>query len=123
MNHLTHTTLTRRSLLTAAGGALLATQLSSVGALRARAQEAGTGPIRWSLTGVSDLASLDPAKASDQQGFTVIGMLYGGLVKLDESLLVAPSLAESWTVSDDGLVYTFTLRDGITFSDGTPITA
>ena len=97
--------------------------VASSTALRVLAQEAGAGPIRWSLTGVSDLVSLDPAKASDQQGFTVIAMLYGGLVKLDESLLVVPSLAEEWSVSDDSLVYTFTLRDGIAFSDGTPITA
>jgi ABC-type transport system substrate-binding protein len=125
MKRLTDASLSRRSLL-AAGGALLATPLLSTSSLhvqvQARAQEVG-GPIRWSLTGISDLASLDPAKATDQQGFTVVGMLYGGLVKLDEDLLVAPSLAEEWSVSDDGLTYTFTLRDGITFSDGTPITA
>ena len=123
MNNFTHMHLTRRSLFAAAGGALLATQLPSTVAPHASAQEAGAGPIRWSLTGVSDLVSLDPAKASDQQGFTVIGMLYGGLVTLDESLLVVPSLAQGWSISDDGLVYTFTLRDGITFSDGTAITA
>lgn len=123
MDNLAHTSLTRRSLLVTAGGALLATQLRLFVAPGAQAQDAAAGPIHWSLTGVSDLVSLDPAKASDQQGFTVIAMLYGGLVKLDESLLVVPSLAESWSVSDDSLTYTFTLRDGIVFSDGTPITA
>ena len=35
--------------------------------------------LRWSIEGVTDLASLDPAKASDSQGFTVIYLLYGGL--------------------------------------------
>ena len=123
MDNLAHTSLTRRSLLVTAGGALLATQLRLFVAPGAQAQDAAAGPIHWSLTGVSDLVSLDPAKASDQQGFTVIAMLYGGLVKLDESLLVVPSLAESWSVSDDSLTYTFTLRDGVVFSDGTPITA
>ncbi len=117
----TETSFSRRSLL-ATSGALLATPRLFSPA-RTLAQEAGAGPIRWSLTGISDLVSLDPAKASDQQGFTVIGMLYGGLVMLDDDLLVAPSLAESWTVSEDGLTYTFTLRQGITFSDGTPVTA
>ena len=53
MNDLTHASLTRRSLLAAAGGALLAAQLPSSTTLRALAQEAGGGPIRWSLTGVS----------------------------------------------------------------------
>jgi peptide/nickel transport system substrate-binding protein/oligopeptide transport system substrate-binding protein len=122
MKHLTNAGLSRRSLL-AAGGGLLATPLLSSRTWRALAQQAGGGPIRWSLTGVTDLVSLDPAKASDLPGFTVIGVLYGGLVKLDESLQVAPSLAEEWSVSTDSLTYTFTLRNGITFSDGTPITA
>jgi ABC-type transport system substrate-binding protein len=79
--------------------------------------------IRWSIEGINDLASLDPAKASDSQGFTVIGLLYGGLVRLDGDLRVVPDLAESWTVSEDGLTYTFTLREGAAFSDGSPITA
>ncbi len=114
--------LSRRALL-AAGGAAMTTSLLPSPAGQALAQETEGGPIRWSLTGISDLASLDPATASDQQGFTVVGMLYGGLVKLDADLLVVPSLAEEWAISDDGLTYTFTLRDGITFSDGSPITA
>jgi oligopeptide transport system substrate-binding protein len=121
MKTLTNVSLNRRSLLAAAGGGLLVAPLLSSTTLRA--QQAGGGPIRWSLTGVSDLVSLDPAKASDLQGFTVIGFLYGGLVRLDEELQVVPSLASEWKISDDGLTYTFTLRDGITFSDGTPITA
>ncbi|MBZ0302285.1 MAG: peptide ABC transporter substrate-binding protein, partial [Anaerolineae bacterium] len=79
--------------------------------------------LAWSIEGVSDLVSLDPAKASDSQGFTVIGLLYGGLVRLDGQLRVVSDLAESWTVSDDGKTYTFTLRDGAAFSDGSPVTA
>jgi oligopeptide transport system substrate-binding protein len=123
MKRLTAAGLSRRSLLGVAGGALLSAPLLSLTGVRALAQEAGGGPIRWSLTGVSDLVSLDPAKASNQQDFTVVGILYGGLVRLDEKLLVAPSLAEEWSVSDDSMTYTFTLRDGIVFSDGSPITA
>ncbi len=123
MKRLTAAGLNRRSLLGVAGGALLSAPLLSLTDVRALAQEAGGGPIRWSLTGVSDLVSLDPAKASNQQDFTVVGILYGGLVRLDEKLLVAPSLAEEWSVSDDSMTYTFTLRDGIVFSDGSPITA
>lgn len=79
--------------------------------------------LRWSLEGINDLVSLDPAKASDSQGFTVIGLLYGGLVRLDGDLRVIPDLAESWTTSEDGLTYIFTLREGASFSDGSPITA
>ncbi|MEZ4668211.1 MAG: peptide ABC transporter substrate-binding protein [Anaerolineae bacterium] len=79
--------------------------------------------LRWSIEGINDLASLDPAKASDSQGFTVIGLLYGGLVRLNSELLVEPDLAESWTVSDDGLKYTFKLRADAAFSDGSSVTA
>lgn len=123
MKTLTAASLSRRTLLGAAGGALLAMPLLSSKSSRALAQDAAGGPIHWSLTGVSDLVSLDPAKASNLQDFTVIAILYGGLVKLDENLLVVPSLAAEWSVSDDSLTYTFLLREGITFSDGTPVTA
>lgn len=65
---------------------------------------------------------LDPANAADADSLFVIGYLYEGLVKLDANGL-APSLAESWTTSDDGLEFIFTLRQGVTFHDGTPFNA
>jgi ABC-type oligopeptide transport system substrate-binding subunit len=122
MEDLAHVRVNRRSFLVA-GGALLATPLLASPRSASLVEAAEGGPIHWSLTGINDLVSLDPAKASNQQDFTVVGILYGGLVKLDEKLLVAPSLAETWEISDDDLTYTFHLRAGITFSDGTPITA
>jgi oligopeptide transport system substrate-binding protein len=114
--------LSRRSVLGAAGGALLASRRPWLGPRPVLAQGAG-GTIRWSLEGINDLVSLDPVKATDAQDFTTITQLYSGLVRLDPTLKVEPDLAEKWTISDDGLVYTFTLRDGIKFSDGSPITA
>lgn len=45
------------------------------------------------------------------------------LVSLDENHQVVPWLADSWSVSDDQLTWTFTLKDGVTFTDGTPLTA
>jgi peptide/nickel transport system substrate-binding protein/oligopeptide transport system substrate-binding protein len=101
---------------------LLLAALAGVLIFPAFAQNAQT-TLTWSIEGVSDLASLDPAKASDSQGFTVIGLLYGGLVHLDANLRVVPDLADSWTVSSDGLTYTFKLREGTSFSDGTKITS
>lgn len=91
-------------------------------AIAPAAAQDSAGTLTWSLEGINDLPSLDPAKASDSQGFTVIGLIYGGLVRLDGDLRVVPDLAESWTVSDDGLTYTFTLRDDAQFSDGSPVT-
>ena len=49
--------------------------------------------------------------------------LFEGLVKLDAAGKVAPLLAKSWTVSEDGLTYTFALQPKVTFHDGTPMTA
>ncbi len=77
--------------------------------------------LRWSVEGVRDLTTLDPARITDAQGVLVAGWLFGGLVRLDAELQVVPDAA-TWTVSDDGLRYTFKLRDGLKFSDGTPVT-
>ena len=49
--------------------------------------------------------------------------LYDGLVRFDEEMNPIPDLAESWEVSEDGTVYTFKLRDGVVFHDGTPLSA
>ena len=67
--------------------------------------------------------SFNQVTASDGNFFDVAGSFSEGLVRLDADGNPQPALAESYTVSDDGLTYTFTLRDGITWSDGTPITA
>lgn len=49
--------------------------------------------------------------------------VYEGLVKLDQDGKISPLLAEKWDVSPDNKTYTFTLRKGVTFSDGAPFTA
>ncbi|GAA2904970.1 peptide/nickel transport system substrate-binding protein [Microbacterium keratanolyticum] len=50
------------------------------------------------------------------------GNVYEGLVGLSEDLEILPALASDWKVSEDGLTYTFTVREGVTFHDGTPMT-
>ncbi|WP_423494671.1 ABC transporter substrate-binding protein [Microbacterium esteraromaticum] len=50
------------------------------------------------------------------------GNVYEGLVGLSEDLEILPALASDWEISDDGLTYTFTVREGVTFHDGTPMT-
>ncbi len=49
-------------------------------------------------------------------------LIFSGLMKFDADGLPAPDLAESWAVSADGLAYTFVLRDGLTWHDGSPVT-
>ena len=53
----------------------------------------------------------------------VFPLVYDALVELGENLEIIPGLAESWDISSDGEVYTFYLRKGVKFSDGTPFTA
>ena len=51
--------------------------------------------------------------------FRILMNVYDGLVRYkDGTLEVEPALADSWTISDDGTEYTFNLRSGITFHDG-----
>lgn len=75
------------------------------------------------LNNSSDLTTLDPALAYDQNSLSVISMLFTGLVQVNDKLEVQPGLAQSWSQSKDGLTWTFILRNGLKFSDGTPLTA
>lgn len=63
------------------------------------------------------VTSLDPAFAKSQANIWAIDHLYNGLVQLDDDLNIQPSIAKSWTISDDGLTYTFNLRDDVFFHD------
>ncbi|WP_297570565.1 peptide ABC transporter substrate-binding protein [uncultured Anaerovibrio sp.] len=71
----------------------------------------------------SEPSSLDPAMTYGLTESTVELALFEGLVRMDENNVAQPALAESWDISSDGLTYTFHLRKGIQWSDGTPITA
>jgi len=64
---------------------------------------------------------LDPAFASSDAELAVINSVYDYLVDIDVDNEVVPRLATDWEVSEDGLSYTFTLADGVTFHDGTPL--
>lgn len=67
---------------------------------------------------------LDPHIITAFNSFTVVnGTIYEGLTAIDKGLRVVPGLAESWTVAADGKSYTFKLRPGVTFHDGSPMTA
>ncbi|WP_432970517.1 ABC transporter substrate-binding protein [Dactylosporangium sp. CA-233914] len=72
--------------------------------------------------GVEPTQGFDPNKAFADASVVPMAMMYETLTERDDSGKVAGSLAQSWTVSPDGKTYTFTLRKGIKFSDGTPIT-
>lgn len=63
------------------------------------------------------LTSLDPAFSKDQATMWCANQLYNGLVQIDSNLNILPSIAKSWTISNDGLNYTFILRNDVFFHD------
>lgn len=68
--------------------------------------------------------ALDPtAGAAEAIDVVVYQNVFEGLVRIDKDGAVQPGLAESWTVSDDGLNYSFKLHDGVTFHDGSAFDA
>jgi peptide/nickel transport system substrate-binding protein len=84
------------------------------------AQPAGTLVVGL----VAEPVNLDPPQVTDLNSNRVGRRIVETLVTFpDESTQVVPGLAESWTISKDGLQYTFKLRRGITFHDGTPLNA
>src|SRR3712207_2175697 len=71
-----------------------------------------------------DPAGLDPALANDGETFRVARQIFEGLVGTEPGTPdPAPLLAESWEISEDQLTYTFDLKEGVTFHDGTPFDA
>jgi oligopeptide transport system substrate-binding protein len=66
---------------------------------------------------------VDPQKSSFTSEIELLSMNYEGLTRQDESLKTVPAAAESWEFNDDGTVLTFHLREGLTYSDGSPLTA
>ena len=80
-----------------------------------------SGALNVSLPGSAD--NLDPLYSSSLFSDTVVMNCLEGLLVLQQDGSLANGCAESYTVSDDGLQYTFTLKEGLTWSDGTPLTA
>ncbi|GHV49255.1 diguanylate phosphodiesterase [Spirochaetia bacterium] len=85
-----------------------------------------TGPkeaaeMRYGLT--SEPATLDPLSPSNTaDGRSILFNVFEGLVKPDTDGNLQPAIAESWTIEQNGLVYNFTLRQGVLFHDGSAVT-
>jgi len=72
----------------------------------------------------ADAQKLDPADVDDGESVNTLAQVLEGLLAFKEGTLeVEPRLAESYVVADDGLTYTFQIREGVRFHDGTPLTA
>src|SRR5208337_4606811 len=72
----------------------------------------------------SDPRSFNPITSADIDTREITGLMYEGLVRINPiTLTPEPGLAQSWTVSPDGLVWDFSLRPGLAWSDGAAFTA
>jgi ABC-type oligopeptide transport system substrate-binding subunit len=106
---------TRRDLLV---GAPLALALAACGKKNTASKSAvllrGNGP---------DPDSLDPHKARSAESMVVLRDLFECLTRLDPNAAPAPGAAASWSVSDDGCIYTFKLREKLRWSNGDTVVA
>lgn len=82
-----------------------------------------TDPAALNIYLASEPSSLDPALTITNDGMIMLANSFEGLMTYDTDGSVIPGCAESYTVSDDGLVYTFTLRDNLKWSNGAPLDA
>lgn len=71
----------------------------------------------------ADATTLDPRVASDNPSILVLDLLFNPLVRRETNLKIEPELATEWTSSSDAKVWTFKLRNDVTFHDGTKMTA
>jgi peptide/nickel transport system substrate-binding protein len=97
--------------------------VASAGAAPEGRSEAPAGQITWGVHTTLVPSYFDPAETIIVTPFMVMYALHDGLVKPLPGKSMAPSLAESWTVSADGLVYDFVLRKGAKFHNGDSVTA
>ncbi|WP_048646719.1 ABC transporter substrate-binding protein [Nitratireductor soli] len=103
---------------------LLAAAITAAAMLLASPALSQTPPNVLVVGQIAEPKSLDPHAVTAVNDFRILVNVYDGLTRYkDATLEVEPSLAESWTISDDGKTYTFKLRQGVAFHDGTPFNA
>ena len=109
-------------LMAAAGTLSIYQLLPGLGARPARAAKRG-GHLRAAWASVSEILTLDPARINEVLEFQITSNVLSGLTHINADLIAQPDLATDWTISDNGKVYTFNLREGVRFHNGDPFTA
>ena len=102
---------------------LLASLTALVPAAPAGAADAPAGQMTWAVHTTLVPAWFDSAENIQQTPFMVLSATHDALVKPMPGKSMAPGLAESWSVSPDGLVYEFVLRKGVKFHNGELVTS
>ncbi|WP_088188820.1 ABC transporter substrate-binding protein [Desulfosporosinus sp. FKA] len=118
----------RRMMALALSATLALVSLTGCGSSSTNGSAASSGSAKGSDTLVyaqgAEPRGLDPALVDDGESAKVMSNIYEGLLKYDkDSTKVQPCLATSWDISPDGLSYTFHLRKGVKFQDGTDFNA
>lgn len=115
-----------------AAGALLALAVLPAAALPAVADDAGDSgdsagsgdPVRFTAALLNEVDSFNPFLGIEVESYEMWALTYDYLVDFAvDDLSIQPSLASEWETSDDGLTWTFTIRDDVSWSDGEPLTA
>ena len=114
--------LDRRALLSAGLGLTMAATMAACGADASTPSGAGggAGVVKWAWQLPT---TWDPVTSSAGSDVQMLALTYSSLTHIDAEGKAVPHLAEKWEYNEDGTEVTFTLRDGLTFSDGTPIDA
>jgi peptide/nickel transport system substrate-binding protein len=108
--------------MTRAAMLLAAASLAACGTT-APAPPGGSHRDRLVFAPPADATTLDPHNTTDSESDQVIMMVFETLLRFDESMRIVGGLAERWGVADDGVTWTFHLRPGVTFHDGSPFDA
>ena len=118
--------LSRRQVMAGAAGLGLVAPFARFGAIAAQDATPAVAGVPGGILRVglqADPTGLDAQKQNLTAIWHVAEQIYQGLTRIRPDLSVEPCLAESWEISEDGLTYTFKLRPGVNFHDGTPLKA
>ena len=104
---------------------IVALALAAVSVLGVAGSGSAQTPPNVLIVGqIAEPLAFDPHTVTAVNDFRILMNVYDGLVRYKNGKLeVEPALATAWTISDDGLTYTFTLREGVKFHDGTDFNA
>ena len=91
------------------------------GGATASTEQEATTVLRIGITGAPD--TFDPTLMGDNRSIELAQNVFEGVLDVDNRARIVPGVAKSWTVSKNKLVYTFHLRKGMRFQDGSPLTA
>ena len=112
-----------RKVMTCAMAMTMVAGCSSGSASSAASSGSTKGATPVTIAIENDMNTMDSSIATDGSSLSMIAFCQSGLVQYGTDGKITGDLAESWETSQDGKTWTFHLRDGIRWSDGTPITA